>query len=285
MKMRKILKPILTLSILLLLSAIGFGIYSQYSYRTPHSSDEKPMVIFIPSYNNKEWYKQNLDSIFSQNYQNYRVIYIDDASPDGTGELVRQYIREKRQEKRVNLIVNKERLTGLENIYRAVWLCDKNEIAIEVDGDDWFPHPHVLSYLNKIYQDPNVWLTYGQYITYPSSEVGMAGQVPQEVIDQNSIRTVGGYVTHLRTFYAGLFQKIKKEDMFYEGKFLTSASDSAFMIPMTEMAGNHARFIPEILYVYNRSNPINDDKVDRALQHRLDLYMRSKERYSPLASL
>ena len=28
-----------------------------------------------------------------QNYQNYHVVYIDDASPDKTGEFVKKYIQ------------------------------------------------------------------------------------------------------------------------------------------------------------------------------------------------
>ena len=53
-----------------------------------------PLAVVIPSYNNAQWYKLTLDSIFSQKYENFRVVYIDDASPDGTGDLVEQYIHE-----------------------------------------------------------------------------------------------------------------------------------------------------------------------------------------------
>ena len=66
------------------------------------------MVITIASYNNKDWYKKNLDSVFSQNYQNYRIIYTDDCSLDGTGDLVAEYVREKGQENRVILIENRK---------------------------------------------------------------------------------------------------------------------------------------------------------------------------------
>ena len=41
------------------------------------------------------------------------------------------------------------------------------------------------------------------------------------------------------------------------------AGDLAFMWPMIEMSGlEHFKFIDEVLYVYNESNPINDHKVD-----------------------
>src|SRR5690348_10732521 len=87
------------------------------------SVQEKPIVVVIPSYNNKEWYQRNLDSVFSQDYKNFRIIYIDDASPDGTGSLVKAYIREKKQLHRTTVIQNPKRIGSLANIYKGIWLC------------------------------------------------------------------------------------------------------------------------------------------------------------------
>ena len=49
------------------------------------------MVIVIASYNNERWVEENLKSVFMQDYSNYRVIYIDDASTDGTADLAEPY--------------------------------------------------------------------------------------------------------------------------------------------------------------------------------------------------
>src|SRR3989304_2120498 len=54
---------------------------------------EKHFVVIVPSYNNKDWYQKNLDSIFMQKYTNYHVVYIDDVSTDGTGDLVEKYVQ------------------------------------------------------------------------------------------------------------------------------------------------------------------------------------------------
>ena len=52
------------------------------------------MCVFVPSYNNAQsrLYLRNLDSIFQQNYKNYHVVYVNDASTDGTGEYVQAYM-------------------------------------------------------------------------------------------------------------------------------------------------------------------------------------------------
>jgi glycosyltransferase involved in cell wall biosynthesis len=49
----------------------------------------------VPSYNNAQktrLYLRNLDSIFQQEYKNYHLVYFNDASTDGTGEYVKDYM-------------------------------------------------------------------------------------------------------------------------------------------------------------------------------------------------
>lgn len=240
---------------------------------------DKSFVIIIPSYNNAKYCKRNLDSIFAQSYPNYRVVYIDDASTDGNGELVKEYFKRLGNKHQASLIQNKERAGGLANYYHAIMASKKNEIIVAIDGDDWLPDNDVLAYLNEVYSDPNVWLTYGQFITYPDNALGFAQEVPKSALDNNDLRKIGG-MTHLRTFYAGLFHRIKKEDLLYNGEFYPMAWDTAFLLPLFEMSGRRAKFISRIMYVYNRENPISDDRVNRELQHKLDLYIRSKEPYA-----
>lgn len=248
-------------------------------------SDEKPFVVVIPSYNNSSCYQNNLDSVFAQNYENYRVIYIDDASTDQTEVLVYEYILEKGQKDRVTFIQNDKRQGSLANIYRAIWLCTPNEIIVNLDGDDWFYDEHVLEKLNTVYADEDVWVTYGQFIYYPSLSPGWAAQVPEEVILHNAFRDHNWTTTALRTFYAGLFHRIDIESLLYNDTFFPMAGDLAYMWPILEMAGTHSRFIPDILYVYNVGDGVlNDMKANRLLQYQLGLETRKKKRYQPVES-
>ena len=54
---------------------------------------EKHIVVVVPSRNNSQWYKKNLDSVLNQKYSNYQVIYIDDQSTDNNGILVENYLK------------------------------------------------------------------------------------------------------------------------------------------------------------------------------------------------
>ena len=61
--------------------------------------------------------------------------------------------------------------------------------------------------------------------------------------------------------------------------------DLAAMMPMIEMAGERFKFIPDVLYTYNDTNPINDHKVSKELQRKIDIEIRGKKKYQRLEKL
>ena len=83
---------------------------------------------------------------------------------------------------------------------------------------------------------------------------------------------------------AFLFREIDRNDLLdTDGKFFKMSGDAAMMYPMVEMAGNErVKYLKEINYTYNDSNPINEYKVDRPEQIRIDKYIRSKKPYNKL---
>jgi len=245
---------------------------------------EKPMVIIIPSYNNIEWYKKNLYSALSQNYSNFRIIYIDDNSCDGTTKAVEEYLKKNDKNRRTEHLHNTTRLGAMENLYHAIHSCDDHEIAVLLDGDDWLSHKNVLKQLNEIYSSRQIWFTHGTFIDYPMGNVSWCEPYPPEVIAQKSFRKFK-CPSHLRTFYAWLFKKIQLEDFLYEGDFIKMAWDMAIMYPLSEMAGERHYFIRETNYVYNMANPINDNKVDPDLQNFLDRLIRNRPVYERLEAL
>jgi glycosyltransferase involved in cell wall biosynthesis len=245
----------------------------------------KHIVVITCSYKNKDWYKQNLDSFRTQDYNNKTMIYIDDCSPDGTGNLVEQYIKDYGLEKEIILVKNQKNIGAMANQYYSINSCKNDDIIVILDGDDFFAHDKVLSYVNEVYQDQNVWLTYGQFKHLSNNQIGFCCPMPEHIVKNNLFRSVVDIPSHLRTFYAGLFKKIKIQDLMYEGNFLKMTCDIAAMFPMIEMAREgHFRFIPNVLLTYNDLNCLNDHKVSKDLQRKLDLYIRSIKKYSTIVS-
>jgi len=140
-----------------------------------------------------------------------------------------------------------------------------------------------LKYLNEIYQDQNVWLTYGQYECDPVKYgIGFAKDYAEEIKKNRDYRNEF-LATHLRTFYAWLFQNIKISDLVFDDVFVTMTWDCAIMFPMLEMCGTRYKFISKILYKYNMENPISDFKTDPTLMFFLaDYYKKQKQKYDEL---
>ncbi len=238
--------------------------------------DEKPFVIIVPSYNNEDYVEKNLSSILEQEYQNYKVIFIDDCSTDKTAERAIEVVESYSAQDIVTFIRNQENYKALYNLYYTIQALRDETIVFVLDGDDWLAHSRVLKELNRYYSNPDIWLAYGQYVTYPKYEKGKTAPISEKM------RSIRGQNTfpQLRTFYAGLFKKIKLKDLLYQGDFFKTSSDLAIIFPLWEMAREHAVFIPDVLYVYNRESPMNDDKIHRQSQEFFDRYIRSLPPYS-----
>ena len=279
---------------------------------TLNAVEEKAMVVIIPSYNNSQYYGLNLGSVLNQNYSNYRVIYIDDHSSDGTRERVEDLIKSdprlrsyqflsfednssdgilktaakfhnivNSQKTFFTLVSNQRRCGALANQYRAISSCQNQEIVVLIDGDDWLADEFVLQEINEAYSSDEVWLTHGSLVEYPTGVHVWCEPVPSQIIARNTFRKFK-CPSHLRTFYAWLFKRIHLEDLLYEGDFFPMTGDMAVMYPMIEMCGERHKFISKPIYIYNMINPINDNKVNADLQKTLDRNIRKKKPYHRL---
>lgn len=250
----------------------------------PLLNGERHIVVIVCSYNNSKYYKGNLDSVLMQEYTNYHVIYVDDCSDDDTFNLVKEYLRGHESEDHFILVNNEVRRKALANLYYTIHSCKSTDIIAILDGDDRFTHNRVLRRINEAYANPNIWLTYGQFREYPEGRLGFCRPYPQHVIDRNSFRYHPETPSHLRTFYAGLLHKIRKEDLMLHGEFFSMTYDLAIMFPMIEMARTHHRFIGDVLVDYNNDNPLSDHRVGKGLQRKFDLIIRARTCYSEITS-
>ncbi len=247
-------------------------------------------VIIIASHNNAEYVENNLKSACSQRSSNpYQVIYINDASTDRTKELVDAYVKKNHLEHKVIVVHNKKQLY-YENLYKVTRSLPDHKISVTLDGDDTLAHDGVLEVLESYYADPDIWLTYGTALKVPMGGL-ISREIPEHIFKEKAIREYEWCSSHLRTYKVGLFKKIKKKDFLYNGKFPRAAADLALMFPMLEMCApfnggkNHSVYIPEILYLYQKNNPLSNYRTKTNEQQEAGKYFRSKPPYDPLEKL
>jgi len=244
--------------------------------------------IVSPSYNNNLYYKDNLESIFSQTNKAWKLCYIDDCSEDKTGELVTEYVQKRGMQDKCLVICNKVRQGAMANIYHAIHTyCSPEDIVVCLDGDDMFYDNTVLQTLADIYSDPSVWITHGscKQLSTGKRKVNSFSYT-KKIMRKRLFRKVFWYGDHIRSFYAKLFQKILKKDLMFEGKFFQMTYDMAIMFPMLEMASQgHIRYVKRFMLLYNDCTQINDHKVNLRLQQAMDEHIRSLPKYKPLKHL
>lgn len=221
--------------------------------------------IVIPSYNNLNWVEPNIASILNQTYDNYDVLYIDDASTDGTYEAVRGIVKDLPNWTVVRNEVNRRRGYNLNPHNKLIsdFIGDSEDIVMFVDGDDWLYDEFVLKNLNELYNEKNYWMTYGTFVCYPSGDVGYPQntEYPKEVHGTNRYRGDTWRASHLRTFKWHLYSKIREEDLIFSqtGEYYYHAEDLATSFPCLEMCPqDKIGVVPFYTYVYNVSQEARD---------------------------
>ena len=97
---------------------------------------EDPKVsVLIPSYNQENVIEQTVMSALTQNYDNLEVVVSDDASADGTPQILRE-IQGKYPE-RLKIFLHQTNLGVTKNHTRGLLECGGDFIAFQ-DGDDLF---------------------------------------------------------------------------------------------------------------------------------------------------
>ena len=255
--------------------------------------------VIIPFYNPGQFLDMCINSVLTQDYDNYEVLFIDDCStdgsydkipgctfktnPDGTLELDvdgKHVIDEEKTPpilqitKCKNVVAwrSSHRNTALPNIHNSVmnFCTDPDDIVVIVDGDDTFLGRNALSIVNDFYNEHDCWFSYGSSI-WTSGQKDFSRPYTKENFSR--IRKVPFQISHLRTWRAGAYFQIEKQDPNLncfkdkKGEWYRSCYDVPICFALCEISGfDKVKHNSKPIYVYNRNNPISDDKVDQNLQ-------------------
>jgi len=114
--------------------------------------------VIVPNYNHARFLEQRLESIFNQTYQDFEVIFLDDASSDNSLDVFRKFA----DEPRVTTVLN-EKNSGspFKQWNKGISLAQGEYIWI-AESDD-YAHPGLLEKLVDVLDDnPNVGVAYCQ---------------------------------------------------------------------------------------------------------------------------
>ncbi len=279
-------------------------------------SIKNKIKVIIPFYNPGDFLDMCINSILTQDYDNYEVLFIDDCSTDGSyqkipacifktdennqpvkdenGELVileKHPILEKTHCSNITAWRASSRATALPNLHKGImeFCTDPDDIVVILDGDDWMYGRNSLTYINEFYnQNPECWMMYG---SSKWTDGRKCCSSPYSEAEFRHLRAAPFRVSHIRTFRAGLYHKIAEQDpsfscmMDKSNNWYTMTYDVAMFLPMLEMAGfEHVKHNPKPLYIYNRDNPISDDRISQELQWSIHEEINNKKPFKKIES-
>ncbi len=242
--------------------------------------------IIIPLYNVEKWISRCLKTVKAQDYKNYRVAIVNDCSTDDSAATIEKEIE---GDDRFSLITTEKNGGALNSTFAGIEHLQPNDedVVLVLDGDDWFARKDVLTILDNTYSNNDCLMTYGSYIEFPSNVRGkFSRQLPENVVKKKLFRSTPWMTSHIRTFKYKLWKSVRREDVLgSDGEIYRMAGDLPVMFPMLEMAEERSLYIKDILYVYNRTNPLNEDKVNHNLQLSIEDEVRRKMVYPRLEDM
>lgn len=188
--------------------------------------EKKSFVFILYTYNQKDWIQRSLSSILEQDYDEYRIIIVDDGSTDGSLNLASAFLQENNQESKATFIQKKRKEGELTCLYQAISNLPDQEIVIPFNAKDFLSYEGALREMNLAFQDPDIWLASASTMDFPSYSPNDPG---------------------LFGFYAALFKQISintlKEETgpyFYKG-------------PIEKIAEGKYTEIPHVLHFSNQA--------------------------------
>jgi glycosyltransferase involved in cell wall biosynthesis len=143
--------------------------------------DKAPFFsVIIPNYNRKEYFKRAIDSVFSQKFQNFEVIVVDDGSDAETKAFLENILKTQKNTKcffQKNKGVSAARNFGVSKA-SSDWICF-------LDSDDWWDPEKLLCQKKFILENPQylifqtreVWIKKGLKVVIPKKHQKVKGDI------------------------------------------------------------------------------------------------------------
>lgn len=224
------------------------------------------ILVVITAHNVEHFLPKLLGSLARQTESDWRAVFVDDASTDETFVRLLDLVKRYRISNRFILIRNDRRRYKAHNIYHVLRRYGVvTDIVVLHDGDDWLCHERALESLRLEHEQgwEVVWSDWLGSDGTSGNSYYLNPWLPPRVQPWVS--------SHLFSFRKHLFDGVEASDLQDEtGGWVREACDRAIAWPVLEQTMRR-KHIREVLYIYNRHNPLNNDKLGYLWRNRSSL--------------
>lgn len=217
---------------------------------------KQPLVsVITPCYNSGKFIAKTIESVLSQSYQNWEMILIDDSSIDNTVEVVKEFIKNDKRIKLIQLQVNSgaaiARNTGIKN-------AEGKYIAF-VDSDDRW-HTEKLQVQINLMEKNNWSLTYTDYYVCWENQESQPFAALRDVVSYKDVVRFNYLACSTVVFSADKLGKHYMPD-------IRSRQDWGLWIKLLQQGGKAYRVKEKLMYYMVRDNSISDNKKKQIKYH------------------
>lgn len=244
-------------------------------FSVPQQPMYNSIYIVTPVYNAEKYITRCIESVIAQDYNNYSMFIIDDASTDNTRQVIDEYRNNLPPELKSKIFVttNEVNRGAVWNQVNTIKEECGDGIVMLLDGDDWLVNdPTIFHKYNNLYNE-GAEFTYGSCWSVADNIPLIAQEYPPEVKADKSYRNYkfnwNMPYTHLRTFRSYLMHGYLHDHGNWAFRdpmtmdWLKAGGDTAVFYAMIEYANpDKVVCVPDVVYHYNDLNPLNDYKVN-----------------------
>jgi len=206
----------------------------------------KNKILFVsPTYNSSYQLEECYESLKEQSNPNWEWVILNDMSNDDTFEIANRIAK---SDKRVIVVNHDHKKFALKGIYDYLSFYDisDEQIVAILDGDDALCNENtvdlILSEYIKSSELDALWTAHSWDINGMNISKDLPGNINPYQYPWVS--------SHLKTFKAGVFKKIKKENFQdLDSNWFKRGYDQALYLPILYLAKKR-KFLNEICYLY-----------------------------------
>ena len=139
------------------------GLLTPMLYQQQEASEDfAPLIsVIVPNYNHAPYLELRLESIFSQTYENFEVILLDDASTDDSARVLRRF--HQRYPHKSTLVINEENSGGVFHQWERGLNLAQGDIVWIAESDDWCTE-NFLETLVPYFENEAIMLAYARTV-------------------------------------------------------------------------------------------------------------------------
>lgn len=236
------------------------------------------LSIIVPVYNVKAYVAECVQSLLSQDYNNFEVILVDDGSTDGSSELCDEL---GQSNEKIRVIHQKnEGLSGARNT--GLRFADGDFISF-IDSDDYVA-PNMFSSLITALKKSNASVAICNLIIFNRGGMIPSCRYGDEVVDYSSKSQVKFFAAALDSSCNRVFrtEAIRKNNLVFENKNIVAQEDYWFQIRLLSHITRIVTLHNNLYFYRERGSSITKSHSDGDITERnIDFYSRT-ERYIKL---